>query len=197
MDDDPFVGPFEGGWRLVCPRVKMSWYMLLQSVWYLGLTAVFTVAGLLFWTTEPLAAFSFVMGLASFMTAVWALHVYITRIAHPARVLELRRDAVMLYERGRGKDPIVDIPYTRDVEVDIYLSKFVRWGDPSMLYGWTFRRGNDTIKLHPDDNWDLWRLQELGPPIVWLVKHYNMRSSDDLGRYMAYLEKGGEGDGGS
>jgi hypothetical protein len=195
MDDDPFVGPFEGGWRLVCPRVRMSAYMFAQSVWYLALSVVFTIAGLLFLTTEPLALFSFVMGLLSLISAVWVLHVYFTRIAHPARVLELRKDAVMLYERGRGKGPVVDIPYTRDVEVDIYLNKLVKWGDPSMLYGWTFRKGTDNIKLHPDDNWDLWRLQGLSPPIVWLVKHHNMRMGADLGRYMAYLEKGGVVDG--
>jgi len=152
MDGDPFVGPFEGGWRLVCPRVGLRGPQLIVTMRLATLLGIILIGTILFWDNSGQAWASILLLIPIFGTIGLFLFLYVSHVTHPARVLELRKDSVLLYEQGKGADPIVDIPYTRDVEVDVYLNKNVRWGDQSMLYGWTFRKGNDRIRLHPDDN---------------------------------------------
>jgi hypothetical protein len=113
------------------------------------------------------------------------VYTYISRTFNPPRVLELRPDSVILYEKGRG--PVADIPFTRDVEVDVHMRDDPAWKGHLMLMGWTFRKGNDLISLHPDDNWDLWELQDLSAPILWVVDKYEMRKGEELKRYISKL----------
>ena len=114
------------------------------------------------------------------------VYIYISRTFNPPRVLELRPDCVILYEKGRG--PLVDIAFARDVEVDAHVKDDPAWGGHLMLMGWSFRRGTDHISLHPDDNWDLWQLQDLRDPILWAVDRHGMRRGEDLERFLTQLD---------
>jgi hypothetical protein len=193
MDGDPFVGPYEDGWRMVCPQVGLRGVFFLRIFLPMGSFGALLVIGLFNWDGSAQSAPYFFAVIPLFAAYAIGTYLHITRIARPPRVLELRPDCVMLYEKGAKKNPTVDIPYTRDVEVNVFLKENVDWGEHGMLYGWTIRKGAEHIRLHPDENWDLWRLQELSRPILWLVVEFNMSRGDDLKRYISQLESGPDG----
>ena len=189
MEEGPFSGPFKEGWRIVCPpvggKIRYLRLVLVPPV----LLGALLVGALLNWDRFPEHRWSLLCIVPGFVISVYGAYTYSTRVRHPARVLELTPDSVMLFEKGKGNRPVVDIPYTRDVEVDVYLRPDPNWESRSMLYGWTFRKGDELLRLHPDENWDLWRLQDMYRPVIWLVERHHMSMGEDLRRYIAQVEK--------
>ncbi len=188
MERNPFTGPYVDGWRLVCPPVRVDIQFLRELLLPTVIFGTVLVAYILFPMDAMETTVAYYVVLPLFLLSLLAAYTYYAYATRPAKVLELTPDSVMLFEKGRGRRPVVEIPYTRDVEVDVFLNQHVGWDEHGMLYGWTFRKGDDLIRLHPDDNWDLWRLQELSVPILWLVERYNLRKGKDLADYLDQLD---------